>query len=205
VTFNPTLREKKYSELTADVRRFVDRDLIYQAHIVKNIDDPRNPEHQTIATEIFWRLQQGESLNYMEVAHSRLSSLVRNLAVKYADDQRFDYVNYMPIDGNPDKHPFFRVIDRNNNRMQHLALMIRLLILEEQDGPSDIRDAKVMELVENNQRADGIGNWSMESTPHAKRMLRTLRRFYEIFKDDSMILSHLRSMACHLTCKRQGS
>jgi hypothetical protein len=188
---HPRLAGARYSELPVDIRRFVDRDLIYQADIVKGIDDPREPNHQKIATEIFWRLQQGESLNYMEVAHSRLSSLARNFAVKYADDQRFDYDNYMPIDGNPDKHLFFDVIDRNNNRMQHLALLTRLLILEESleknDGLADIKDVDVIGYIDRYQRANGIGNWSMETMPHAKQVLRNMRVFYEVFKDDPMV------------------
>src|SRR6266550_3226065 len=48
------------------------------ADVVKGIEDPKNPEHQRIAAEIFWRLQQGETLTYMEIAHARLSSLSRN-------------------------------------------------------------------------------------------------------------------------------
>jgi hypothetical protein len=114
---HPDLPGKTYSDLPAEVRRFVDRELIYTADVVKNIENPRNPEHQRIATEIFWRLQQGENLTFMEIAHSRLSSLARNFLVKYADDQTFDYDSYVPIDNNPNKHPFFTVITRNNDRM----------------------------------------------------------------------------------------
>jgi hypothetical protein len=104
-----TLPAARFSSLPTEMRRFVDR-MVYVADLVKGVDDPRDPDHQKIATEIFWRLQQGESLTYMEVAHSRLSSLGRNFVVKYADDQRFDYDDYVPIDGNPDKHPFFKII-----------------------------------------------------------------------------------------------
>jgi len=107
-----SLPGSRYSDLPAELRRFVDRELKYNADIVKGIEDPRNPEHQRIAAEIFWRLQQGETLTFMEIAHSRLSSLSRNFVEKYADDIRFDYQAYEPVDGNPDKHPFFRVIDR---------------------------------------------------------------------------------------------
>lgn len=130
---HPALPGATYSDLNADLRRFVSQ-LTYSADIVMQIDDPQNPRHQEIATEVFWRLQQGESLNYMEVAHSRLSSLARNFVVKHADDQRFDYATYKPLDDNPDKHQFFQVIDRNNNRMQHLALLTRFLLIEEAGG-----------------------------------------------------------------------
>lgn len=175
-----------YSGLNADMRRFVDR-LSYSADIVMQIHDPYHPSHQKIATEIFWRLQQGESLTYMEVAHSRLASIARNFVVKHADDQTFDYDAYEPIDSNPDKHVFFRVVNRNNNRMQHLALLTRFLLIEEAEGPADIRDTNVLEYVERYQRPDGIGNLSMEQMPAAKAALRHMREFYKAFKDDPMV------------------
>jgi len=130
---------------------------------------------------------EGETLNYMEVAHSRLSSLARNFVVKYADDQRFDYDKYVPIEGNADKHPFFSVIGRNNNRMQHLALLTRLLILEEKDGPSDIRDSNITEYVKDYEQDEGIGNWSMESLTHAKNTLGNMRTYYDVFKEDVVV------------------
>ena len=188
---HPDLPGKTYKKLPADVRRFVDRELVYTADVVKNIDNSRNPEHQRIATEIFWRLQQGESLTFMEIAHSRLSSLSRNFLVKYADDQTFDFESYKPIDDNPYKHRFFEVITRNNDRMQHLALLARLLILEENwqesGGPSDIRDQQIMEYIDRYQKDDGIGNYSFENSSHAKRVLSLLTKFYKVFKDDPMV------------------
>lgn len=188
---HPELPGKTYGELPVDVRRFVDRELVYTADVVKNIDNPRKPDHQQIATEIFWRLQQGESLTFMEIAHSRLSSLSRNFLVKYADDQTFDFDRYKPIDDNPFKHHFFDVITRNNDRMQHLALLARLLILEEywdsNGGPSDIRDLQIMEYIDEYQQDDGIGNYSFENLPHAKRVLGLLNKFYKVFKNDPMV------------------
>jgi len=188
---HPGLPGKTYSDLPAEVRRFVDRELIYTADVVKNIENPRNPEHQRIATEIFWRLQQGENLTFMEIAHSRLSSLARNFLVKYADDQTFDYDSYVPIDNNPHKHPFFTVITRNNDRMQHLALLARLVILEEKweenKGPCDIRDQQIMEYIDEYQREGGIGNYSFENLPFAKRVVSHINKFYEVFKDDPMV------------------
>jgi hypothetical protein len=123
----------------------------------------------------------------MEVAHSRLSSLARNFVVKYADDQRFDYAEYRPADDNPDKHRFFGVIDRNNNRMQHLALLTRFLIIEETDGAADIKDTTVVEYIDKYKMEDGIGNWSMEQTPHARRTLSNMEAFYDVFADDPMV------------------
>ena len=174
----------KYSDLPVRVRQFVDKTLRYDVDTVKGIDDPRNPEHQQTAAEIFWRLQQGETLNYMEVAHARLSSLPRNFVVKYADDISFDYDSYEPIENNPHTHAFFRTITRPNTRMQHLAILTRLLILEEQDGPADIRDTNVSEFIEKGHDPDGIGNYSYEQTVPARSALSNMRAFYEVFRND---------------------
>ncbi|MDD5368039.1 MAG: DUF262 domain-containing protein [Anaerolineaceae bacterium] len=188
---HPDLPGKTYNQLPSEVRRFVDRELIYTADVVKNIENPLNPDHQRIATEIFWRLQQGESLTFMEIAHSRLASLSRNFLVKYADDQTFDFDAYKPVDSNPNKHLFFNIITRNNDRMQHLALLARLVLLEENwksaNGPCDIRDQQVMEHIDNYQRKDGIGNYSFENLPQAKQVLRLMIKVYDIFKDDPMV------------------
>ena len=127
-----------YSSLPVDLRRFVDRDLKFNADVVKGIDDPKNREHQKIAAEIFWRLQQGETLTYMEIAHARLSSLTRNFVEKYADDITFDFEKYEPVDDNRNKHLYFRIISRGNDRMQHLAMLTRFLIFEANDGPAGI-------------------------------------------------------------------
>ena len=179
-----SLPGRKYSELPVKVRQFVDKTLRYDVDTVKGIDDPRHPEHQQTAAEIFWRLQQGETLNYMEVAHARLSSLPRNFVVKYADDVSFDYDNYKPIEDNPDTHAFFRTITRPNDRMQHLAILTRLLILEEQYGPADISDTNVSQFIEKGHDPDGIGNYSYEDTAPAQSALSNMRAFYRVFRND---------------------
>jgi len=184
---HPELPGARYSQLPPELRRFVNRELSYSADVVKGIEDPRNPDHQHIATEIFWRLQQGESLNYMEIAHARLSSLSRNFVVKHAGDIRFDYENYQPVDDNPDKHPFFSIINRNNNRMQHLALLTRFLLLEENYGRADIKDVDIMAYIDRYQVPDGIDNFTFESRPHAREVLSTLTALREVFKNDPML------------------
>ena len=177
----------RYSDLPPDLRRFVDRELKYNADIVKGIEDPKNRNHQKIAADIFWRLQQGETLTYMEIAHARLASLSRNFVVKYADDITFDFAKYESVDANPDKHPFFALIERSNDRMQHLALLTRFLVIEENDGPADVRETDVMEYIDKYQSDDGIGNESFENTAPAKDALRVMRAFHEVFKNDPMI------------------
>ena len=177
-----------YKDLPTDIRRFIDYKLTYSADVVTDIDDPKNPEHQRIATEIFWRLQQGESLNYMEVAHARLSSLSRNFVVHYADDIRFDYDAYKPVDDNPHKRPFFKIINRGNDRMDHLSLLTRFLILEEGDGPTDVQNTDVARYIDRYQREDGIDDLSFRDRPAAKAVLGHLDAFYGVFKEDPMVV-----------------
>lgn len=178
---------KYYKDLDTEFRRFIDRSLKYQADVIKNIDEPDNVKHQIIATEIFWRLQQGESLNYMEVAHAQLSSLTRNFIVKYSDDQTFDYDKYEPIDTNKDKLPFFSLLDVDNNRMKHLQFMARFVMIEKDGGYADLSDKKIEAFVNEAKIPNGIGNYSYEESFEAKEVLKNLKTFYEIFKDDSIL------------------
>lgn len=176
---------KRYSELSDDIREFIDEELKYDSEIIKNISDPYDDQHQKVAADIFWRLQQGESLNAMETAHSRLSSLVRNFLVKYADDYDFDYVTYSEINPNPDKHSFFRETrSRSNSRMQHLSLLGRFLLLEIAGGPTRIGDREIVALIEGTVHPDGIGNQSWEAQPAAIATLRNLSKLHEVFHDD---------------------
>jgi hypothetical protein len=120
----------------------------------------------------------------MEIAHARLSSLVRNFLVKYADDITFDFDKYQPIDENKSKHQFFDIIDRNNDRMQHLSLLGRLLLIEKGDGPTDVRDKILGDWIDDTQMPDGIGNFIFEANPIAANLLRTLNVCRDIFRDD---------------------
>lgn len=176
-----------YRDLDTDIRKFIDKSLKYQADVIKNIDKPHDVNHQIIATEIFWRLQQGESLNYMEVAHAQLSSLTRNFIVKYSDDQTFNYEDYEPIDENPDKEEYFSLLNVDNIRMKHLQFMARFILMEKGDGYADLSDRKIEEFINNTKQDDGIGNLNFENEPEAIATLKTLRVFYEIFKEDPML------------------
>jgi hypothetical protein len=178
---------KYYKDLDTEVRKFIDKSLKYQADVIKNIEKPDEVKHQIIATEIFWRLQQGETLNYMEVAHAQLSSLTRNFIVKYADDQTFDYNTYEPIDNNPDKLPFFNLLNVDNNRMKHLQFMARFVLIELGNGYADLSDRKIEEFINSAKTDKGIGDYSYEKTPAAQEVLKNLRTFYDIFKDDPIL------------------
>jgi hypothetical protein len=178
---------KYYKDLDSEVRKFIDKSLKYQADVIKNIEKPHDVKHQIIATEIFWRLQQGETLNYMEVAHAQLSSLTRNFIVKYADDQTFDYHTYEPIDNNPDKLPFFNLLNVDNNRMKHLQFMARFVLIELGNGYGDLSDRKIEEFINSAKTDKGIGDYSYEKSPTAQEVLKNLRAFYDIFEDDPIL------------------
>lgn len=178
---------KYYKDLDTDVRKFIDKSLKYQADVIKNIEKPDDVRHQIIATEIFWRLQQGETLNYMEVAHAQLSSITRNFIVKYADDQTFDYYTYKPIDNNPDKLLFFNLLNVDNNRMKHLQFMARFVLIELGNGYADLSDKKIEAFIDSGKNDNGIGDYSYEKTSVAQEVLKNLRAFYEIFKDDPIL------------------
>jgi len=184
---HPELPGSYYGDLSSDFRRYIDREIKYEADIVKGIEDPRNTNHQRIATEIFWRLQQGEDLNFMEKSHARLSSLARNFIVKYSDDITFDYDKYIPIDENKDKHKFFQIISRYNDRMQHLSLLARILMLEEEGGPTDLKDQFVVEYIERYMRDDGIGDYSFENLPHARNTISNLNSLFKVFEGDILV------------------
>ena len=181
------LAGKYYKDLDTDIRKFIDKSLKYQADVIKNIDEPNNVEHQIIATEIFWRLQQGESLNYMEVAHAQLSSLSRNFIVKYSDDLTFDYGAYKSIDSNPYKLPFFKLLDVDNNRMKHLQFIARFLLIEKENGYADLGDKKITEFINDYKNEDGIGDYSFENDKIAINVKSNLNTFYSIFKDDTIL------------------
>jgi len=184
------LAGKYYKSLDTDIRKFIDKSLKYQADVIKNIEEPNNVEHQIIATEIFWRLQQGESLNYMEVAHAQLSSLSRNFIVKYSDDLTFDYESYQPIDANPDKLSFFKLLDVDNGRMKHLQFIARFLLIEKEDGYADLSDKKITEFINAHKTKNGIGDYSFENEKVATNVKANLNMFYSIFKDDTMLDEH---------------
>ncbi len=181
------LSGKYYKDLSVEVKKYLGKSLKYQADVIKNIDEPDNVKHQIIATEIFWRLQQGETLNYMEVAHAQLSSLTRNFIVKFSDDQTFDYSEYEPVDSNPDKLKFFSLLNVDNNRMKHLQFMARFVMIELGEGYADLSDRKIEEFINNYKEETGIGDYSYENETTSQEVLRNLRTFYDVFKDDPML------------------
>ena len=188
--FHRDLPGKLFQELPSDVRRYIEKELKYNADIVKGIDNPDEAKHVRIASDIFWRLQQGEKLNALETAHARLTSRVRNFIVKYADDYDFDFSTYQEIDPNDIfKHRFFREIyGRRNRRMEHLGMLARLLLVELADGPADTRDSAVTALIyRESDENTGIGDSSFENERVAQSLLQTLDALCTAFEGDSIL------------------
>jgi len=184
---NIVLVNKTYSELEVKQREWFDKTLFLDADIIMNIEDPQNSDHLRKAAEIFWRLQQGQPLTFMETLHSRLYSGVRNFLAKYADDISYDFTHYEFLDSNPDQHPFFRrILDMYNDRMQHLAVLARMLLIETADGPTDLRNETIEAFVERFP-IHGLTDISFENTSEARSCIHALNVLYEIFKDDPMI------------------
>jgi hypothetical protein len=191
---NRKLGDNTYHHLDDDIKEFVLHELKFETDIVKNISDPKNVKHQLIATVIFERLQEGESLNFMEKAHARLSSLTRNVVVKYSDDITFDYKNYVPIDKNKDKLKFFSIIKQDNTRMEHLKYFTRLLLIEKEankDNPcgyTNLKDVEIEDYIKNFEVNDGIGNYKHEKEKYVQNCISNLNLFHSMFKDDPMLL-----------------
>jgi hypothetical protein len=121
----------------------------------------------------------------MEVAHSRVSSIARNVIVRYSDDIDFDYENYIPIEDNPHKHEFFKMINIKNDRMQHLALLTRYFILT-RNNYDDIQANDVSDFIDAYQREDGVGRINFDNSADNeafKSVLKYLNIMCGIFKE----------------------
>ncbi len=178
-----------YRELHPDIQVYIRFDLHLNAEIIKNIEDPDSYRHLEIASEIFWRLQQGESLNNIETAHARIFSPVRNFLVKYAEEYDFDYENYSTKDPNTDRHIYFReTYTRTNTRMQHMAMLGRFLLFERADGPTAVGDSVIARLIDDTQVKDaGVGNMSYEKLKEAKALKSVLNQFRNVYRDDPQL------------------
>lgn len=137
---------KRYSELSESVREYIDSQCSLKVIKLRGIDDPDNKRHQELATKVFWRLQQGEHLTNIEKNHSKTYSPVRNFIVKTADDISFDQENYESRDSNPDRHEFFTLLARNNDRLQQLSLLARFILIEIDQGPTKVTGKEVTRL-----------------------------------------------------------
>ena len=180
------LPDKTISELDIDIREFIEDELYLNAEIIKNIQYPDDHRHWKVASQIFWRLQQGEDLRPIEKAHAQLTSRARNFLVKYGNDYDFDFDRYEDTNPNPNKLDFLEHSYKGaNNRMQHLELLARFLLLELAGGPTSLQNWNIDALINDTKMEEGgIGNTSFENEKEAKAVRYTLGKLYEVYKDD---------------------
>jgi hypothetical protein len=189
MTRGDLLAGRRYEQLEVEQKRWFDK-LYLEADVINNIDGKSNADHLRKASDIFWRLQLGEPLTFMERQHARVYSGTRNFVTKYADDTSYDFNNYEFLPQNPNRHPFFgKLLAMKNNRMQHLLLLSRLLLLEFNDGPTNLALQNIDEMFEKHS-VKTMDDHSFENRDEAKRSLRLLNKFYEIFKDDPMVVKN---------------
>lgn len=167
---------KYYQELDESVKEHIEERSL-RATIIAGLTNPEKRKYQKLVTDIFWRLQQGESLRYMEVEHSKLYSGARSFVVKYADDISFDNEKYTSLNENASRHEFFCKLPMDNSRLQHLALLSRFLMLEFANGPTDIGTKRLGAFID---RWIDRDLQEFEETSEAKRCLKVLKVFSDI-------------------------
>ena len=174
---------KYYGDLSPEVQKHVEQQTL-NATVLGGLTDPKKKQNQRLVAEVFWRLQQGESLSYIEVEHSKLYSATRNFITKYADDLSFDYDKYESRNYNPTQHRFFKIISMDNSRLQHLALLARFCMLESHQGSTDLGLPYLRKFIDD-WKDKKLGEF--ENSPEAKRCLKTLDILYKIFKEDPSV------------------
>ena len=183
---NSKFKNHCYKDLPIDVRRFFNESSL-EVTLIDGIGDIKNVKHHKIATEIFWRLQQGKSLNTMEVANASITSRVRNFLVKYGDDVSFDYVKYESKDKNTHKHKFFKKINLPNDRMQHLSLLGRLLLIENAESKyTSIQDKSLKDLIDK-ETVNKVGIFTYEEEKPAKATLSLLDKLLKVVEKDPFV------------------
>jgi hypothetical protein len=174
---------KKYSELSLPVKNHIDQQTL-NATVLGGLTTPSNKLYQQIVAKVFWNLQQGKTLSYMEVEHSKLYSASRNFLTKFADNMSFDNTKYESLDFNKDRHKFFEIINVDNDRLDHLALLGRFLMLEEKEGPAELGLTYFVNFIDEwNNRP----NEAFEASAQAKRCLKTLDVLFQIFSDHQSV------------------
>lgn len=177
-----------FEDLDTEVQQYINSRCTLDVSKLSGIQDAENEEHQRMATQVFWRLQQGESLNPIEESHSKIYSPVRNYVVERADNISFDMDEYRSRDHNPDRHAFFGLLRRGNNRMQHLGLLARFLLIEANDGPTKVTNMAVTQVfdceVEGLSMNDDMAAF-LDRDP-VRRVDEMLDLLYELYKDSEM-------------------
>lgn len=177
-----------FNDLSDDEQRHLAQNCTITVDTLRGISDPTDQENQELATQVFWRLQQGESLNKIEENHSKIYSPVRNYIVSRADDISFDMDTYTSLDHNPDRHPFFELLNYDNNRLKHLGLLARFLLIEIDESPTKVTGYEVTNLFdcERGGFSTNEPQTSFEDRSPLKRIDQMLNLLHDIYSDSKM-------------------
>ncbi|NMJ77086.1 DUF262 domain-containing protein [Nanohaloarchaea archaeon] len=183
------LSGKYYKELDEEIKEYIESEIDLKATLIKNIDDPESDEDRRLATEVFWRLQQGEHLTNIEKNHSKTFSPARNFIVKTADNISFDEKEYKSKDGNPERHQFFELLNRDNDRLQHLSLLARFILFELNEGPAKVTGKEVTKLFDCKREGLTLNEdlKTFENRKEIERIEEMLDLFVELFEDDPLL------------------
>lgn len=180
------LAGKYYSELADPVQDYLKSRCTLRAVVMVGISNPRDREHQELAANVFWRLQQGENLTQIEENHSKIYSPARNVLVSVADNMSFDMEAYESRDENPSRHPFFGLLKRGNDRLQHLALAARFLLIEVAEGPTKITWPELTKLFDCEHEGFTINEdvKAYRARPQVRRFKKMLDVLYDLYRND---------------------
>jgi hypothetical protein len=185
---NHEIADKRYSELDEEVQEYIETRCSLRTMVLKSIDNPNKKEDQELATRVFWRLQQGEHLTNIEKNHSKTYSPARNYIVKNADDINFDQERYESRDFNPNRHEFFTLLSQKNDRLQHLSLLARFLLIEINKGPAKVTGMEVTKLFDCEHESFSPREDIEEFTDRkpVKRTSRMLDLLAELYQDSPL-------------------
>jgi hypothetical protein len=62
-----------------------------------------------------------------------------------------------------------------------------MLLIERHGGPTDVRDKAIIDLIDDTQTPDGIGDDSFENDISAKNVLSVLSLYHDLFRGDPML------------------
>jgi len=182
------LSGKYYEELDEEIREYIESEIDLKATLIKNIEEPNNDDHRRIATKVFWRLQQGEHLTNIDKNHSKTFSPVRNYIVRTAYNISFDHENYVSKDNNPNRHDFFEILSRDNDRLQHLSLLARFILIELEEGPAKVTGKEVTKLFD--CKKDDLtlheDREAFENRKEIKRVNKMLKLMTDLYEDDPL-------------------
>jgi len=90
---NPYLPHKKFSDLSTGIKKFIGKELYLRADVVKNLEDPDNPDQQRVTSDLFSRL----SSDYIEPSDFKIlnsDSLLQRITSIMLNRDLFRYNEY---------------------------------------------------------------------------------------------------------------